>query len=395
MSTMLTRQALLGGLTAIAEIAVGERQARISIAGNRFTLIDEAGNETPWPYLQLPIVALAFNPAPVRRMYLKPFVQGQDDQAPDCRSDNGVQPAPDSPAPQSATCAACPMNAFGTALNGKGKRCAEYARLAVAVVGDESKRAYAFNIPPASRTSLKAYADSLSRQMKGQYPATMGDVVTMVGFERQGILNFAPHTWTDAVADLNPLLDAICGAQDIEALIGLKQAALPPPPAAVAPQIPVGGPQWQTPSPSQTPAAPVMPVAQPAAPPSAMGAPISAAPPMAAPPSMSGGAPRRGRPRKDATVPNPGMATPVPPTGSPMATPSTSLPPMQASPAGLPPMQAMPSGLPPMQASPPVSSAPSSDGSSEQQFGMAMAPAPDADIQEKLRAAMGLNVNGG
>lgn len=386
MNQPLTRASLLGSLTKVAEIAVGERVSRISIAGNRFTLIDDAGNETPWNYLQLPIVALAFNPTPYRRMFLKLFDPNAADVAPDCQSNNGVAPDPGVAAPQSASCASCPMNAFGTALNGKGKRCAEYARLAVAVVGDDNKRAYQLNIPPASRVALKAYADGLARQMKYGRGTTMGDVITLLGFESQGVLNFTAHAWVDAAPDLLPLLDAIVGAQDIEALIGLKnQNALPAPP--VQPQLPQGQPQWNAPSPAPSPVAP--PAMQPAPLPPMAG--LSAMPPAAPGPASSGEQKPRGRgrpPKAQAPVPGPvpgGMG------GQTMASPSTpnlpspGLPPMMgqspvAAPTANPSISSMPSGL---SASPPADSPQSS-------YGMATAPAAPDDIAAKLAAAMGI-----
>ena len=67
--------------------------AHISIAGNRFTLVDDAGNEKPWQTLNLDVCVIDANPS-VSKIFFdpsKPFVPGGDNSNPPiCWSDNGV-----------------------------------------------------------------------------------------------------------------------------------------------------------------------------------------------------------------------------------------------------------------------------------------------------------------
>ena len=87
----------------------------ISIMGNRFTLIDSAGDEEPvqtyspqiGPYLDCVLIDAGKHISKI--FYDKPFDPNATQyEAPVCWSDNGVGPSRNAAKPQSPTCAACP-----------------------------------------------------------------------------------------------------------------------------------------------------------------------------------------------------------------------------------------------------------------------------------------------
>lgn len=61
-----------------------------------------------------------------RRFYKRAFQSGQRGTPPDCWSSNMVEPHPSALEKQCTMCAACAMNQFGTARDGRGKACSTY-----------------------------------------------------------------------------------------------------------------------------------------------------------------------------------------------------------------------------------------------------------------------------
>lgn len=117
--------------------------------------------------------------------YAKAYQEG-DDAQPDCWSSNGQAPDSSIQNPQSATCATCKWNQFGSRVNqatgSKGKACADTRRLAV-VPGDDVENKLLggpmlLRVPPASLSTFAAYGDGLAA---AQYP--FAALVTRVGFD--------------------------------------------------------------------------------------------------------------------------------------------------------------------------------------------------------------------
>ncbi len=95
------------------------------------------------------------------------FVDGST-APPDCWSTNGQTPDPASPKKQCATCAGCPMNAWGSRVTeaGKpGKACADSKRLAVVPMNDINNDLLGgpmlLRVPAASLREMKSFADKL------------------------------------------------------------------------------------------------------------------------------------------------------------------------------------------------------------------------------------------
>jgi hypothetical protein len=93
---------------------------------------------------------------------------------PDCWSTNGLTPDAAAQNKQNATCAGCPMNAWGsrvTEAGKQGKACSDSRRIAVIPVNDMANDMFGgpmlLRIPAASLKDLKAYGDLLNSY---QYP---------------------------------------------------------------------------------------------------------------------------------------------------------------------------------------------------------------------------------
>lgn len=230
----------------------------LSIMGNKFTLVDAAGNELPIPtYEADPAKCMrGQNPGPYADVvivdvndhvshifYDVPFdPSAQSYQPPACFSHNGLAPSKLASSPQSLTCAACPQAVWGSATsNVSGKpipACAQYQQIAVLVGGHDIP--FLLRIPPNSLKNYRAYAE----QFRGQ-PFDMDGVVTRLSFISQGTIGFIPSGY--APQQMLALSDKLIGVKATDAMVGRLdvpiQGMLPSPTPAAAPPIaapPVG-----------------------------------------------------------------------------------------------------------------------------------------------------------
>jgi hypothetical protein len=324
----------------------------ISIEGNRFTLVDVAGNQIPVPThdpqigVYVDVVIVDANPNPSKVFYdtkYDPNVAA----APACYSDNGIGPSKNSAKPQSPTCAACPQNVWGSeisAVSGKARQaCNTIKKIAVLIPNDPHKIIYRLQCPPASLKNLKIYQEGIGRHVQGDYRMEVTDIVTRIYFEKgaNGILNFFATGFIEpAMAALQEEVwnshaaDKITGIDDEVRTLALPAPAAPvaalpapsgapPPPAPAAPApAPAASP---FPPPTGAPAAPTTGIASPA-----FGAPNPAPQPAQAP----GTGRRRGRPPANGG-PGAGVApqAPAAPAAAPAAAPFMAAP---AAPAAAP-----------------------------------------------------------
>lgn len=167
--------------------------------------------------------------------YAKRFTEGESDgQLPTCYSLDGVAPSPGSAEPQAKKCQLCPHNVFGSAVAedgsaGKGKACADSARLAVSTP-DKLEDAMLLRVPPASLKNLRD-AVKVINQRKVPYNA----VVMKIGFDHEAAspkLTFKPVGLVDEEA-----FSAISGEHYdgdlVRAIVGVDEepAARPAAPA--------------------------------------------------------------------------------------------------------------------------------------------------------------------
>ena len=339
----------------------------ISIAGNRFTLVDDAGNEKPIQTLYLDVCVIDANPS-VSKIYFDPRIPfepgGDNSNPPLCWSDNGVGASAQASSPQNTSCQLCPHNAWGSATSkttGKPtKACNDVKKLAVLVPGIEM--VFLLRIPPASLKNLAKYTQTLAG-----HGVDLPDALTRLEFESQGILKFAPQGYVDAPTAA--LTDKVIAAKATDVLIGRndrpwggqadaqKIAYAQQQAPAIAAPAPAAAPAFMPPPQPFAPA-PIAPAVQPFG-----GVPAPAAAPFAQAGTSS---PPAATPAKRGRGPNkpkdqPGIVHADPDAG------------------GIPPF---------LQRNPPPVAAPAPNPT---QFGMQAAPAaPDAGVQAALDAAFRL-----
>lgn len=274
-------QALMGtGAMSIGSDAAGGIQPalppHLSIRDNRFTLVDGAGNQLPIQTLYLDVVVVSANPVLSKMMFdpSKPY-DADAAEPPLCFSDNGIGASSQARYPQSATCATCPNNKWGSAISKMTgepiKACADRKKLAFIVPNDASGLCFQLNVPPATLRNLGQYANTL----KG-HGVDLPVVVTRLEFASQGVLKFSPSPtgengtpYIDAATAQrvkqvwdSHAADAIVGKLDTPvdparlAAPAAPQGQLPPPPAPqnfqapqqLAAQAPAG--QFAAPAPA-------------------------------------------------------------------------------------------------------------------------------------------------
>jgi hypothetical protein len=183
-------------LSSAAQVGVGAlRPPTISIKGNDFLAIvgdseTKIADHDKKIGLFIDIIVADMNPSLSKIYYAGEYdPKATEYTAPDCWSDNGVGPSATALRPQSETCAACPMNVWGSSINkqtGKSsKACNDARKLAVILADDPQGQVYLLRIPPASLKNLATYGKLLDHNGD-----QLNFVITRVYFESQGVLAF-------------------------------------------------------------------------------------------------------------------------------------------------------------------------------------------------------------
>lgn len=152
--------------------------------GQETALMREDGDG---PRNSIEVVLVKASPAVSKIFYKGGYVEGSN-SAPDCWSADGVKPDGSVQAKVHATCATCadcPMNAWGsrvTEAGKQGKACADSRRVAIVPLEDIDNELFGgpmlLRIPAASLKDLKAYGDLLNSY---QYPYYA--VATRIAFD--------------------------------------------------------------------------------------------------------------------------------------------------------------------------------------------------------------------
>jgi hypothetical protein len=247
----------------------GESTSRISLKGARFRII-EHGEEILVPTLHLDVVVVGANPAISKTWYAQGWSPDQEAAAPDCSSDNGIVPNPDSPMKQAASCAGCPQNVWGSKQTDTGqqlKACSDHKRLAVVGPEDPSAGIYLLNVTPAALKGLGQYIRQLN-----QHGIPVQCVITRMTFDPSasfpklqfqigGYLSAEQQAAVDAVMQDPEAIRAVTRAPDPAAPAPVVPPTLAPPPAPVVPPTlapppaPVVPPAAPAPAPAPAPAA--------------------------------------------------------------------------------------------------------------------------------------------
>ena len=212
------------------------------------------------PAQTLDVVIIKAHPGLAKIYYKTKYVPGST-EAPDCYSNNGVEPALDAQSPQAKKCALCPYSQWGSRITEDGKKakaCGDAKRVAVAAP-DRLDDPMLLRIPATSLKAWDGYIGILRR--RGVKPPA---VITQIGFDynvSHPALIFRPVGFvTDAmVAEINetratPVVERIIGGVPVADYSG--EEFVPPAPAASAP-APVA-PAPATPAPATPAPAPIV-----------------------------------------------------------------------------------------------------------------------------------------
>jgi len=206
----------------------GALPPRITIRGNRFTLVDAAGGKRPVDTLHLDTCIVDLSDGFSKQYYEFVFEDGSDDP-PTCFSINGIVPSPEAQSPQARTCAECEKNRRGSAVSkltgAKIKACRDEKLLAVLVMGAPDML-FQLKVTPGSFKNWGAYYERCKTQ-----GVDFNVLITRIAFEadKNGVLTFTPVNFIDTpTADIR---DKAWAAKATDALVGRGGVALPAPAA--------------------------------------------------------------------------------------------------------------------------------------------------------------------
>jgi hypothetical protein len=168
---------LAGGiLSGFAIVSIRGKVWRARHKGEEQIIRDKRDGE---PRRRLQVVVVGVGPNVSKTYYAGAYVSGNTD-APDCASTDGIRPDAGVADPQSAACATCPMNQFGSRVTEggkKGKACQDNKRLAIVPADDIENAIFGgpmlLRIPPASFQSLDQVSQVLAKNRVPFYGAVL------------------------------------------------------------------------------------------------------------------------------------------------------------------------------------------------------------------------------
>ena len=234
----------LSALKVSAHAAAGlgsDMPPRLSIAENKFTLIDAAGNTRLAGqldpklglYLEVQFVDVNEN---VSKMYREEDNFDKDNPLPPtCWSDDGKTPSATVTKQQAPACLTCPKNERGSAIS-------KQSGVAIKACRDQKQAAflhngglYQFVVTPGSMKTWKQYL----RTLEG-HGVDLIQVITRIHFVGQGELDFAP------VRSINEgEVDAVCKVREEKAsdyVVGRSSVPVQLPPGQYRPPTPIPPP---------------------------------------------------------------------------------------------------------------------------------------------------------
>lgn len=151
---------LVSGGSGFPVLSIKGSKWRMKLNGEENMIRNE--NDEPVPSIEIVIVDMC--EGLTKNYYPDAYKEG-DDGAPVCHSINGVTPEADSEEPQSASCATCPHNVWGskiTPTGSKTKACSDSKLIAVIFVSDlfsdKDPQPMMMKVPPASLKDLSTFA---------------------------------------------------------------------------------------------------------------------------------------------------------------------------------------------------------------------------------------------
>lgn len=195
------------------------------------------------------LVILKGNPHLSKVFYKGKYEEGSDTK-PTCFSNDGKAPDPEAVEPQSATCAMCPKNVWGSRITDAGKparACSDSRRLAVAAA-DAVDDPMLLRVPATSVKTLAEYAKQLKVRGKSlpevltRLSFTPGVAFPSLEFEPKGLLG----------EDLLVSISQVRNSDTVNQIIGLtstpRSAPIETPKAAPLPVIEKAAPIAEAPA---------------------------------------------------------------------------------------------------------------------------------------------------
>lgn len=223
------------GAAAMGGITAGQSIHQISIKGSKWRLQDTQGNETIAPTHHIDVLIVDANPNLSKIFYAGAYNAADTEyKAPDCYSDNGVSPSSRASKPQSASCATCPHNVWGSKVTPMGtqtRACADSKKLAVVLADNPTGAVYLLKIPPATLKNMFTFVESL--QNRGiPLPA----VVVRLGFDTEADYPKITFTPTGYASEVQiKAIQAVIGTEEVKTVIGLNDKPAPARAAIAAP----------------------------------------------------------------------------------------------------------------------------------------------------------------
>ena len=223
------------GAAAMGGITAGQSIHQISIKGSKWRIQDTQGNETIAPTHHLDVLIVDANPNLSKVFYAGAYNAADTEyKAPDCYSDNGVAPSARASKPQSASCATCPHNVWGskvTAMGTQTRACSDSKKLAVVLADNPTGAVYLLKIPPATLKNMFTFVESLSNR-----GIPLPAIVVRLGFDTEADypkITFTPTGWASEVQI--KALQALIGTEEVKTVIGLNDKPAVPQAAIAAP----------------------------------------------------------------------------------------------------------------------------------------------------------------
>lgn len=165
----------------------------ISIKGKVFAVVRDGERKVlpnpkdpDSPATSIDVVLVKANKDKSKVFYIDKYDPNASDKAkkPDCYSANGTTPAADADHKQASSCAVCPHNQWGSAVNDKGiatkgKACQDSVRIAV-VPNGQLNDPMLIRVPPASIKALGEYGQMLAKR-----GVAYNMVVTKIAFDQE------------------------------------------------------------------------------------------------------------------------------------------------------------------------------------------------------------------
>jgi hypothetical protein len=248
----------------------------ISIKGKVFAVVRDGERvvlpnpkDPDSPATSIEVVLVKANKDKSKVFYINKYDPNASDKAqkPDCYSANGSTPAADAEHKQATSCAVCPHNAWGSAVNDKGiatkgKACQDSVRIAV-VPNGQLNDPHLIRVPPASIKSLGEYGQMLAKR-----GVAYNMVVTKIAFDQEAEspkLTFKPMGFLSAedYAQVKETLESQT-TEDIVGVAGLLGQDAPAEGATPAePSVPVAPAAAKVEAPAEPAPAPTKPKATP------------------------------------------------------------------------------------------------------------------------------------